>query len=141
MHHTSRGQKIARAREEWHEDLHDAPRRQKPPLPQPNLFDLSLDVEPGGARPDRLSEVRPQEQVQRRTVVQIVDSPLGLPLLDALVPLVVEKLVDVFAFVEEQKKQEDARMNRLEDLDPRRVACQRADWEAWRRWVTGAKRK
>ena len=38
-----------------------------------------------------------------------------MPSLDAPVPLVVEKLVDVLAFVE-QKKQEDARMNWLEDL-------------------------
>ena len=92
---------MARAGEEGHEDLHDAPRRQKPPTPQPELFDLSLDEEPGGARPDRLSEVRPQEQVQRRTVVQFVYSPLGVPSLDAPVPLVVEKLVDVLGFVEE----------------------------------------
>ena len=36
---------------------------------------------------------------------------LRLPALDAAVPL-----VDVLAFVEEQKKQEDARMDQLEDM-------------------------
>ena len=33
------------------------------PPPQPELFDLSFDEEPGGARPDRLVGVRPQERV------------------------------------------------------------------------------
>ena len=84
-------------------------------------------------------EVLPHEQVQRRTVVQIVDSPLGVPSLDAPVPLVVDK-VDVFAFVEEQK-QEDARMNRLEDLILEGWPVSAADKEAWRRWAIGAKRK
>ena len=42
------GDKTARAREEGHEDKHDAPRRQKPPPPQPELFDLSVVEEPGG---------------------------------------------------------------------------------------------
>ena len=49
----------------------------------------------GGARPDRLSEVRPQEQVQRHTADQIVDAVPGLPTLDVPVPLMVEQLADV----------------------------------------------
>ena len=64
------------------------------PTPQPELFDLSLDEEPGGARPDWLTEVRPQERVQRHTVEQIILAPM----LDVPVPLMEEQLlVDAFA--------------------------------------------
>ena len=53
-----------------------------------------LDEEPGGARPDRLFEVRPQERVQRHTVEQIILAPM----LDVPVPLMEEQLlVDAFA--------------------------------------------
>ena len=59
LHHSSgkvhaeygalRGLKTAtRAREEGHGDKHDAPRRQKPPPPQPELFQLH-EEEPGGS--------------------------------------------------------------------------------------------
>ena len=65
------------------------------PTPQPELFDLSFDEEPGGARPDRLSLVRPQDQVQRQTVDQIVDAVPGFPQLDVPVPQVMEQLPDV----------------------------------------------
>ena len=65
-------------------------------LPFPS--ELSFDEEPGGERPDRLAGVRPQEQVQRHTVVHIVDAVLGLPTLDVPVPLMVEQLVDVLRF-------------------------------------------
>ena len=81
---------------------------------EPELFQLS-EEEPGGSRPDRVSGVRPQERAQRHAVEQIVDAVPGLPWHDARVPLV-EQLVDVVAFVEEKKKQEDARMDPLEDL-------------------------
>ena len=48
----------------------------------------------GGSRPDRLTEVRPQERVQRHTVEQIVLPPM----LDVPVPLMEEQLlVDAFA--------------------------------------------
>ena len=44
-----------------------------------------------GSRPDRLLDVSgPQERVQRRTMEQLVDSPLVVPSLDAPVPLMVE---------------------------------------------------
>ena len=66
QHHASRGQKKARAGEEWHEQ-HYAPRRQKPPPLQPELFAL-YEEEPGGARRTPLVEVRPQGRVQRETV-------------------------------------------------------------------------
>ena len=61
---------------------------------EPELFTL-FEEELGGTRPDRLSDVRPQERVQRRTVEQLVVAAPGLPTLDAPVPLVVEQLVDV----------------------------------------------
>ena len=57
-----------------------------------------MDVEDlpaaGGSRLDRLSEVRPQERVQRRSVEQIILAPM----LDVPVPLMEEQLlVDAFA--------------------------------------------
>ena len=58
LHRTSRGQRFARAWEEGQEK-HDELRRQRPPPPQPKLF------EPGGSRPPCLGEPRgPQEKVQ-----------------------------------------------------------------------------
>ena len=59
-------------------------------------FSLDLDEAPaaGGSRPDRLTEVRPQDRVQRHTVEQIILAPM----LDAPAPLMEEQLlVDVFA--------------------------------------------
>ena len=59
-----------RAGEEGHEDKHDAPRRQKPPPLQPELFSL-LEEEPSGRRPPCLGEPPgPQERVQRHTAEQ-----------------------------------------------------------------------
>ena len=43
-----------------------------------------------GSRPDQLSDVRPQERAQRRTVQQIVD-PVPLPTLDDPLPQMVEQ--------------------------------------------------
>ena len=51
--------------------------------------------EPGGTRLDRLFEVRPQEWDQRRTVVQIVDSPHVVPSLDVPLPQMENQLVDL----------------------------------------------
>ena len=68
-----------------------------PPTPQPELF--SLYEELGGARPDRLSEVRPQDRDLRHTVDQIVDAVPGLPALDVPVPQMVDRpLVLLAAF-------------------------------------------
>ena len=48
----------------------------------------------GGSRPDRLTDVRPQERVQRHTVELIILAPV----LDVPVPLMEEQLlVDAFA--------------------------------------------
>ena len=46
----------------------------------------------GGTRPDRLYEVRPQDRVQRRT---IVDNTLFVPTLDVPVPQMENQLVEV----------------------------------------------
>ena len=70
---------------------------QDPPTLQPELF--SLYEEPGGARLDRLSEVRPQDRDLRRTVDQIVDAVPGLSALDVPVPQMVDQpLVLLAAF-------------------------------------------
>ena len=79
-----------------HEQNHTASIRD-PPTPQPELFELSFEEEPGGARPDRLSEVRPQDRDLRRTVDQIVDAVPGFPALDVPVPQMVDQPVVLLA--------------------------------------------
>ena len=96
LHHTSRGQKKARAGEEGHEE-HDASRRQKPPPPKAffQLFDEEDAV--WGVRPACLAEPRgPQERVQLRTVEHIADVVPMVQILDAPVPLVGDQLVEAF---------------------------------------------
>ena len=99
-HHAApTGQNMARAGEGRSEQNHTAPIRETPPPPPPpllqlDLFELSFDEEPGGARADRLSEVRPQEQVWRRTVHQIVDSVPVFPKLFRE-PQLAKQLVEV----------------------------------------------
>ena len=70
-----------------------------PPPQEPGTQHFFLDddsvPELGGSRPDRLHEVRPQEQVLRHTVEQLGDVAPGLPALDVLVPQMVDKLVEV----------------------------------------------
>ena len=69
-----------------------------PPTPQPELF--SLEEEPGGARPDRLSAVSgPQGRAQRRTLQQIVDPVPLLPTLDDPAPQMMEQLPDSLQFL------------------------------------------
>ena len=70
----------------------------------------------GRARPDRLAGVRPQERVQRHTVEHVVETFVPVPVLDALVPLMVEQLVDVLTLLEKQEREEEVRMGRIEDL-------------------------
>ena len=69
QHHTSRGQKKARAGEEGHRNEYEAPRRQKPP-PPPAFFRLFNEEDAErGLRPACLAEPRGlQERVQLRTV-------------------------------------------------------------------------
>ena len=95
-HHSSRGQKTARAGV-WGHELNYTATIRKPPTPQPELFSL-YDEEPGRSRPDRMPTLSgPQERDLRRTVQQIVDVPL-VPLLDDPVPQMVEQLPDVLRF-------------------------------------------
>ena len=56
------------------------------------------DVPVAGSRPDRLTEVRPQERVLRRTVEQAGDVVPGLPALDAPVPQMVDPAAEVVRF-------------------------------------------
>ena len=109
------------------------------------LFSL-FEEELGGTRPDRLSDVRPKERVQRHTVEHLTDLVRFAPMvqvLDALAPLVVEQLVDVLALVEEKEREEDARMDQLEEKILSGQSVSAADKEAWRRWAKagGPKRK
>ena len=62
-------------REGGSEQNYTATTRETLPL-QPELFNLSFDEGPGGARPDRLVAVRPQEWILRHTVEQIGDISL-----------------------------------------------------------------
>ena len=81
---------------EAHEEKHDAPRRQKPPPPQPVLFSL-YEEEPSGKRFASLAEPPgPQAQVQRHAVEQLADVAPLLQWLDAPMPQVVEQLIDAF---------------------------------------------
>ena len=69
-----------------------------PPLQAAGTLYYRMDVDDlpaaGGSQPDRLTEVRPQERVQRHTVEQIILAPM----LDVPVPLMEEQLlVDAFA--------------------------------------------
>ena len=93
-----RGQTTAtRTGEEGHEHFYtaktwrkyDAPRRQKPPPPQPELLQLYKE-EPGGSRPALLPEVAgPQDRVRRRFVEQIIESFVQVQILDVPDPPVV----------------------------------------------------
>ena len=105
------------------------------------MFFKLFEDDTAGARHDRLSGVRPQEQVQRHTVEHVVETFVLVPVLGAPVPLMVEQLVDVLALSEKQEREEDARMDRIEDLILEETLVSAADKEAWRRWAFEAKRK
>ena len=64
------------------------------PLPQPELFELSVDEEPGGMRPDRIACVRPQERVHRHTAAHIVDVSPFVQVLDVPVPQTGNQLLE-----------------------------------------------
>ena len=91
LHHSSRGQRMARAWEEESEMKYTAKFRTSPPL-QLVLFSL-FEEEPGGGRPEAFVEPRPQELVLRHTVEHITDLVRVAPMvqiLDASVPQTVE---------------------------------------------------
>ena len=82
LHHTSRGLRFATAGEEGREE-HYALRRERPPPPHPELFQL-YEEEPGGSRPACLVAPQgPQEAVQRHTVEQLADVAPMVQVLDA----------------------------------------------------------
>ena len=98
QHHAApRGHSRARSGG-WERDvLHgQVPEHPTPQAAGTQYYPMDVDDLPaaGGSRPDRLTEVRPQERVQRRTVEQIILAPM----LDVPVPLMEEQLlVDAFA--------------------------------------------
>ena len=83
-HPVLRGQKTSRSERRGMRTSTTRHGDRRPP-PQPELFDLSVDEEPGGVRRDRLAGVRPQERIQRNTVEQFDDSAPDVPSLDGLV--------------------------------------------------------
>ena len=100
--HRPRGQRLARSGKWVRGEAHS----QVPQEPGTQHFFLDDDsvLELGGARPDRLADVRPQEQVQRHIVHQIVDA--ASPTLDVPVPLREDQLMAVlksydFPFLEQ----------------------------------------
>ena len=101
-HHSSRGQRTARAGE-WGSELNYTASIRRTPTPQTagsQYFAMDVDEVPavGGSRPDRVSDVSgPQERVQRRIVQQTIDV-VPLPMLDAPVPQMVGQLAEVLAF-------------------------------------------
>ena len=128
-------------------ETYDAPRSQKTvnSKREAELFSL-FEEDLGGTRPDRLSDVRPQERVQRHTVEHLTDLVRSAPkvqVLDAPAPLVVEQLADVLALVEKKEREEDARMDQLENMILEGKSASAADKEAWQRWARagGTKRK
>ena len=94
---------MARAGEEDLELHYTAEFRTHPPPQAAGTVHFAMDVDdvPAalGSRPDRLSEVRPQERAQRRTVQQIVD-PVPLPTLDDPAPQVVGQLLNLAHFLD-----------------------------------------
>ena len=79
-HHSSRGQKNARAG----------------PHPSRSSSSCRSKKSPA-ARPDRLCEVRPQDRDLRRTVDQIVDAVPGLPAFDVPVPQMLDQPLALLA--------------------------------------------
>ena len=81
--------------------VNDAPRGQE--NADAEYFELSSEEEVAsarGMRPAPLWEPRPQERVQRHAVEQLADDAPRVPLLDFLVPLMVDKLEDVLKIVD-----------------------------------------
>ena len=95
-HHSSRGQRKDRAREEGHRDKYEAPRRQKPPPPQ------------GSGHPVLVSRGGPQARVQKHTIEQLADVVPMVQILDTPVPQMVEQLLEVFRLLDTQMPVEQA---------------------------------
>ena len=75
--------------------------RANPPPQAAGIQYFAMDVDEvlvAGSRPDRLTEVRPQERVLRRPVEQNVVPVRGVPVLDAPVPQMVDQAAEVVRF-------------------------------------------
>ena len=84
-HHSSRGQRMARAGV-WGHEQHYMAKIRKPPTHQPELF--SLEEEPGGGLPAPLSEVASkQEMVERHFVEHLAEFA-------PMVPQMVDNVLD-----------------------------------------------
>ena len=76
-------------------------RRQRPPPPQPELFQLFVEEEPGGSRPPCLGELwGPQEMVQQCTVEQLADVVPMVQILDTPGLLGRDQVVEVLRMLD-----------------------------------------
>ena len=97
-HHSSRGQRMARAGVWEHEQNYTA-KVQKPPTPQPELF--SLEEEPGGGLPAPLSEVAGRQEQVVWYVSEDLDSVCPFVLiLDLPVPQMVGDVTDTLRILD-----------------------------------------
>ena len=94
LHHTSMGQRFARAGEEGLGE-HDAPRRQKPPPPQ--AFFRLFDEEDAklGTWPGSVADPVPHGRVETRTVEHRIEACPFVQLLDAPVPQMGDQAVEL----------------------------------------------
>ena len=97
-HHTSRGQKCARAGV-WGHELNYTAKIRKPPTPQPELF--SLEEEPGGCLPAPLSEVAGrQDKVVRHVVEDLGELAPLVQIIDLPVPQTVDYVADALRILD-----------------------------------------
>ena len=106
LHHTSRGQKIARARGEK-DEMNFAMGQMTPPSRTAAAVYFSMTPEVGGrlaarGRPTPLVEVQPQERVQRHTVQHIDDVSPFVQILDVPVPQIGDQPVDFMKLFDTQ---------------------------------------
>ena len=81
-------------------------------------FAMNVDELPtAGSRPDRLTKVRPQERVLRRSVEQNVEPLRGVPVLDAHVPQMVEHVVDVLKIIDRGPPEQVIEVSKVSLLD------------------------
>ena len=127
-HHAApRGQTMARSGE-WESELNYTATIRRTPTPQAagaQFFAMDVDEVPAaGSRPDRLTEVRPQERVLRRTVEQNVEPVRGVPVLAAPVPQMVEHVADVLKIIDRGPPEQVIEVPEvsLQDVVPLRAA-------------------
>ena len=96
-HHSSRGQKMARAGVWGHEQNYTAKIR-KPPTPQPELF--SLEEEPGGGLPAPLTEVAGRQGMVERHIVEDLELAPLVQILDLPVPQTVDYVTDALRLLD-----------------------------------------